>query len=140
MSSGFADMNRGQPRYRYEIDYVPDGRQVRLSNLNGKASIAVDGKALVRSDFERRRSEVFPDLVFGYYSGGSRRLERLFDSHQRRYYDKIKRNDDEQECRDALTERRLFYCRPIHGVFALLAFFSFPEAAVAELLRNGWGR
>jgi hypothetical protein len=77
--------------------------------------------------------------VFGYYSGGSRRLETLFDSHQRRYYDAIKRNDDDIACRKALTERRLFYCRPIHGILALLSFFAFPDEKVSTELREKLG-
>jgi hypothetical protein len=56
-----------------------------------------------RSTFDREKADVFPDLVFGYYSGGSRRLEKLFDSHQRRYYDAVKTNDDLEDCRRALA-------------------------------------
>lgn len=39
-----------------------------------------------------------------------------------------------EACRSALVERRLFYCRPIHGVFALAAFFGFPDHEVLALL------
>ena len=124
----FVDINRGEPRFRYEIDYRIETHKIRLTNRDGKASIIADGEQLTRPAFERQQNDIFPDLVFGYYSGGSRRLERLFDSHQRRYYDAIKRNNDVDKCRQALHERRLFYCRPIHGVFALLSFFAFPEA------------
>jgi len=135
----FVDMNRGEPRYRYQIDYRIGNHKVRLSNRDGKPTIAADDKLLTRAAFEREKAEFFPDLVFGYYSGGSRRLEKIFDSHQQRYYNSIKTNDNVEECRKASIERRLFYCRPIHGVFALLAFFAFPEQAVSELLRNKLG-
>jgi len=135
----FVDLNRGEPRYTYEIDYRIGNHAVRLSNRGGKPAITADGKPLARTAFERDKTELFPDLVFGYYSGGSRRLEKLFDSHQRRYYDAIKTNDNLEECRHALDDRRLFYCRPIHGVFALLASFSFPEESVARLLREKLG-
>jgi predicted ATPase len=131
----FIDLDRGKPRYRFEIDYRIDDRSVRVTNLTGQPRIFVDGKPLTRSAFERDKSRFFPDLVFGYYSGGGRRLETLFDSHQRRYYDAIKINDNVEECRRAYVERRLFYCRPIHGVFALLSSFAFPEGGVAELLK-----
>lgn len=135
----FVDLNRGQPRFRYELDYRIGAHSVRLSNRSGKPSIFVGGQPIARPDFERLKSEYFPDLVFGYYSGGGRRLEKLFDSHQRRYYDRIKRNDDEADCRVAREERRLFYCRPIHGIFALVAFFCFPEDSVSELLKDKLG-
>jgi predicted ATPase len=135
----FVDMNRGAPRYRYEIDYRIGNHSVRLSNRDGRPTISADGKLLTRTAFERDRADLFPDLVFGYYSGGSRRLEKLFDSHQRRYYDTIKINEDLESCSRALAERRLFYCRSIHGVFALLAFFAFPDEAVAKLLHEKLG-
>ena len=102
----FVDMNRGAPRYLYEIDYRIGNHTVRLSNRDGRPTISADGKLLTRAAFERDRRDLFPDLVFGYYSGGSRRLEKLFDSHQRRYYDAIKINEDPKSCRKALTERQ----------------------------------
>lgn len=77
--------------------------------------------------------------MFGYYSGGSRRLESLFDAHQRRYYNDIKLEEDPALVAKAQAERRLFYCRPIHGVLALLAFFAFPEAKVTAELANKLG-
>lgn len=61
-------------------------------------------------------------------------MERLFDAHQRRYYDAVKLNDDADACRAALDARRLFYCRPIHGIFALLSFLAFPDEEVSALL------
>lgn len=135
----FVDINRGKPRFRYEIDYRIGRYKVRLDGRDGKLVITVDGKSMSRTEFERQKTELFPDLIFGYYSGGSRRLEKLFDSHQWRYYDAIKLNDDVDECKQARIDRRLFYCRPIHGIFALLSFFAFPDPAVASLLRTKLG-
>jgi hypothetical protein len=135
----FADMNRGEPRFRYEVDYRIGNHAMRLSNIAGRPAIIADSKPITRAAFERNKSDLFPDLVFGYYSGGSRRLEKLFDSHQRRYYDAIKVNDDPNECAEALVQRRLFYCRAIHGVFALIAFFAFPDRDVETLLREKLG-
>jgi hypothetical protein len=97
----FVDLNRGAPRYRYEIDYRIGNHEVRLSNLDSRPTISADGKLLSRTAFERDRADLFPDLIFGYYSGGSRRLETLFDSHQRRYYDAVKINDDLESSRRA---------------------------------------
>jgi predicted ATPase len=130
------DLNRDAPHYRYEIDYRISGRKVKLSNLSKGPTVSVDGKTLSRKMFNARKAEIFPDLVFGYYSGGNRRLERLFDDHQRRYYNAIKLSDDEVACRAALDDRRLFYCRPIHGVFALLSFLAFPYDDVLTLLNE----
>ena len=86
----WVDLRRNEPRFHYRLDYRIDGAKVSLSNLPDEPAIAVEGKAVTRTEFERRKNEWFPDLVFGYYSGGSRLLESLFDAHQRRYYDDIK--------------------------------------------------
>lgn len=130
------DLRRGEPKFQYRVDYFIDGTKVTLANLKGSSVIEVNGQEVKRAEFERRKAEWFPDLVFGYYSGGSRRLEALFDGHQRRYYDAIKTNDDSEACAQALQERRLFYCRPVHGVLALLAYFAFPEKAVSKELTD----
>jgi predicted ATPase len=135
----FVDLDRGKPRYRYEIDYRIESHSIRLSNLYGQPSVIANGRVLSRAAFEREKPQLFPDLVFGYYSGSNRRMERLFDSHQRIYYDRIKINDDPAECLKAHSERRLFYCRPIHGVFALLSSFAFPDKEVIKLLRTKLG-
>lgn len=135
----FVDFNRAPPRYQYEIEYRIDGTRVILSNRSGKPTIQSDGITISRKEFDKNRENYFPELVFGYYSGGSRRLEGLFDSHQRRYYDAIKINDDLEECQAALRARRLFYCRPIHGNFALMSFFAQPAPQVERLLKEMLG-
>lgn len=135
----WVDLRRNEPRFHYRLDYRIDSVKVSLSNLPDEPAIAVEGKAVTRTEFERRKNEWFPDLVFGYYSGGSRRLESLFDAHQRRYYDDIKLEENPALVAKAQADRRLFYCRPIHGVLALLAFFAFPDAKVSAELANKLG-
>lgn len=135
----FTDLNKVAPRFLYEVDYRLDGKHIRLSNLTGSATITCNGEKVSRTVFNKDKAAYFPDLVFGYYSGGSRRLEQLFDSHQRNYYNAIKRNENLEECRRALDERRLFYCRPIHGIFALLSFFAYPSESVGRLLKEKLG-
>lgn len=145
----WVDLRRHEPRFHYRIDYriAPRGgtgtpaatARVTLSNVPGEPPIRVDGKEVKRTVFEKRKHDWFPDLVFGYYSGGSRRLEALFDSHQRRYYDAIKLEDDAEVFTQAQVERRLFYCRPIHGVLALIALFAFPDEKVSAELASKLG-
>lgn len=133
------DLRRAEHGFRYRVDYRIGETTIRLCNVPGEPAISVDGRDVTSAEFPRRKSEWFPDLVFGYYSGGSRRLEALFDADQRRYYDDIKRNDDDRSCATALNDRRLFYCRSIHGVLALLAFFAFPEESIDIELRERLG-
>ena len=143
----WVDMRRNEPRFQYRVDYriQPAGQsvleppRVTLSNVPGEPAIRINGKEIKRTEFEKRKVEWFPDLVFGYYSGGSRRLEMLFDSHQRRYYDAIKLEDSLIEFTQAQEERRLFYCRPIHGVLALMALFAFPDTKVTGELSSKLG-
>lgn len=143
----WVDLRRNEPRFQYRLDYriqppgkvVPQPPRVTFSNVPGEPAIRVDGKEVKRTVFEKFKHEWFPDLVFGYYSGGSRRLESLFDSHQRRYYDAIKLEDSENVFKAAQESRRLFYCRPIHGVLALMALFAFPDKTVAAELSSKLG-
>lgn len=143
----WVDMRRNEPHFQYRVDYriQPAGQsvleppRVTLSNVPGEPAIRVDGKEIKRAEFEKRKVEWFPDLVFGYYSGGSRRLEVLFDSHQRRYYEAIKLKDSLAQFTQAQEERRLFYCRPIHGVLALMALFAFPDTKVTGELSSKLG-
>jgi predicted ATPase len=137
----YVDLNERElkPRFRYEVDYRIGNHKVQLSNRHGEPAVSADSELLTRAAFERRRDELFPDLVFGYYSGGGRRLERLFDRHQQRYYRDTKTEDDAAKCGAALTARHLFYCRPIHGAFALLSLFAFPDEKVNRLLLDDLG-
>ncbi len=138
------DLRSAALRFKYRVTYRIQARkdkaghltQVILSNVPGEASIEVDGKGVTRAEFERNKSEWFPDLVLGYYSGSGRRLEQVFDKHQTNYYKAIARNNDEDACHQALLARRLFYCRHVHGVMALLAQFVFPDPVADDLLKD----
>jgi ABC-type cobalamin/Fe3+-siderophores transport system ATPase subunit len=143
----WVDLRRNAPQFHYRLDYriqppgqlMPQPPRVTLSNMPGEPAIRVDGKEVSRTEFEKHKLLWFPDLVFGYYSGGSRRLESLFDSHQRRYYDDIKLEEDKAKVTTAQEARRLFYCRPIHGVLALMALFAFPDSKVTAELASRLG-
>ncbi len=138
------DLRSAALRFRFRVTYRIQARKAKageltrvvLSNVPGEDAINIDGKSVTRAEFERNKSEWFPDLVLGYYSGSGRRLEQVFDKHQTNYYKSIARNNDEDACYQALLTRRLFYCRQIHGVMALLAQFAFPDKDANDLLRN----
>lgn len=143
----WVDLRRIEPRFTYRVEYRIQSRsgtatepsRVTLSNVPGEPAIRVDGQEAKRIEFEKRKDDWFPDLVFGYYSGSSRRLEETFDQHQAHYYRAIARNEDEAACYEALVARRLFYCRPVHGVLALLALFAFPETKIGTELKARLG-
>ena len=132
----WVDLRRHEPQFRYRVDYrihprsgsAEKATHVRLSNIKGESAVSIDGKDVKHSEFEKNKDDWFPDLVFGYYSGSSRRLEALFDTHQAKYYKTIAINDDEAACYKALQARRLFFCRPVHGELAMLCLFAFLES------------
>jgi ABC-type cobalamin/Fe3+-siderophores transport system ATPase subunit len=135
----YVDINRAKPHFDYRVEYKIDQHRVVLIHEEGKSRIVVDDKTISRKEFDENKESYFPDLVFGYYSGSSRTLESLFDSHQRRYYDRIKINENPEDCVAAKNERRLFYCRPIHGVMALISFLAKPEASSEKVLKDKLG-
>jgi ABC-type cobalamin/Fe3+-siderophores transport system ATPase subunit len=131
----------GKLRFTFEIDYVISGRNVRISNRDGATKVEIDGDLIAMSRFQREKGDFFPDLIFGYYSGTGRRLEKLFDDHQSRYYDVINKDGSDSDYEAARVARRMFYCRPVHGVFALLSHFAKPgeKGQTAGLLSEKLG-
>ena len=133
------DLDEPPPPFNFELDYHIDENSVRIWGKGNEWGLIVNDEQISRPAFKRRKDELLPELVFGYYSGGNRWLESLFDTHQANYYRWVK--SDQAEKLDAASpdERRLFYCRPIHGVMALLSFFAFPDKKVSELLVKALG-
>ena len=135
----FRDLDLGNTTaFAYAIAYNCHGRRVEIDNGFGSKgfSITVDGTALARAAFDRRRSELLPNNVFGYYSGGSRRLELLFDDHQSRYYRRVISPESEQDDIESIDLRRLFYCRAAYGQLALLTYFAFGKDSAKTFLRQ----
>ena len=134
-------------KFAYEIEYVIGGTPVRIwgdkSAYHGRvgdqdAPTASYDVNIIGNPNKRGISlgRHFPDLIFGYYSGTSRKIEKLFDAHQSRYYGVVSKELDGAEYDSARVARRLFYCRPIHGVLALLSYLAKPgkDGEVKKLL------
>src|SRR5689334_2517957 len=87
-------------------------------------------KNLRRDDLKGSRGRAYlPRHVFAYYSGPSDRLEEHFRPHQKQFY------------RDLLKGKKspfrpMFYARPVHSNFVLLAFFTKEDRVVEEFLRE----
>jgi len=65
------------------------------------------------------RSDYLPRYLFAYYSGPSDRLESYFKKHRTDFYRRLLHNELQLEG----EIRPLFYAKPIHSQFVLLAFF-----------------
>lgn len=131
----FADLDLGaDPSFDYVLEYVCRGRKVRVDARQGvRASATVDGagvglKHLADADGQR----YLPNYVFGYYSGPSNRMEAHFKKHQERFYRDLLEGKDQ-------PLRPLFFARPIHSQFVLLAFFLKEEEETQRFLREHLG-
>jgi len=149
----FRDLDLGNPpAFAYELCYRIQNTSVRIiakpaasKSLNDQYDIFVEWQTGGRlspshkisiSEFRRKTGGVhLPKHVFAYYSGPSNRLESHFKDHQDRFY------RDLLNYREGMEEplRPLFYARPIHSQFVLLAFFLGEENRPREFLEKYLG-
>ncbi len=131
----FRDLDFGDiSEFPYSITYNCHGRRIDVDNgYAGRGqTFAIDGQELTRGEFYASKSQFLPANVFGYYSGGSRRLEVLFDKHQLRYYKKVISPDSSPDDVKDIDLRRLFYCRTAYGQLVLLSYFAFGSIVSEE--------
>jgi len=132
-----ADLDMPPPQFTFELRYLIDKREVVLTGQGKQWRHLVDGELISRSAFAERKEEFLPDTIFAYYSGDNDRLESIFYEHQQSYYRALleDRYDDAFK-RVSISDRRLFYARPIHGVLALIALLAEGEKRVLKLLKE----
>jgi predicted ATPase len=148
----FRDLDLGETtEFNYSIEYECKGHRVEIEKRHQVPStgegdeepqitIQVDNEVLTRAAFLRSTDEFLPNHVFGYYSGVSRRLELLFDKHQERYYHEVIKPGIEKEINPRSPHlRRLFYCRPTYGQFALLSYFAQKDEEARRFLLKNMG-
>ncbi|HUT92563.1 MAG TPA: AAA family ATPase [Thermoguttaceae bacterium] len=132
----FRDLDLGErPLFGYELDYVCRGKLVRIDadpqrRQHSGYSVTVDDSPLTFNKFrEAPGREFLPNYIFGYYSGPSDRMEEHYLKHQERFYRDLLAGKDQ-------PLRPLFYARPVHSQFVLLAFFMEQEPEVLDFLRE----
>lgn len=132
----FRDLDLGEtPAFSYELEYVCRGRKVRIdADPKRKPQrgylVVVDGKNIPFSQFQGDSERRYlPNYLFGYYSGPSNRMEEHFIKHQERFYDDLIKGKDQ-------PLRPLFYARPVHSQFVLLAFYMEHDPQIQEFLRQ----
>lgn len=102
------------PAKQYQI-YCTHSIQLPLLDANSGELIPL---SKVTRD-KNGKSAYLPRYVFAYYSGPSDRLEIYFRKHRTDFYRRLLRNKLTLEG----EIRPLFYAKPIHSQFVLLAFF-----------------
>ncbi|MCA1755447.1 MAG: AAA family ATPase [Spirochaeta sp.] len=124
----FRDLDlKEESRFAYRLDYQIYGSDVTLQAEVGRHPMGVvDGQPVALQEIRKRWS---PTYVVGYYSGVSDRFEELFRKHDLLARNKTLAKGDDAEP-TTLELRNFTYARPVHGLFALLAFY-FAEDKVA---------
>jgi predicted ATPase len=77
----------------------------------------------VKRNKKTKQADYLPSFLFAYYSGPSDRLEKYFRKHRDEYYRELLYNKLELRA----DIRSLFYAKPLHSQFVLMAFFLNPE-------------
>lgn len=99
-----------------DLGGTPD-KQYSITHEKSGAS-----KSLRISQVKRAKSgeaPYLPNNIFAYYSGPSDRLENYFRKHRTDFYRRLLKNEVDLDG----DIRPLFYAKPIHSQFVLLAFF-----------------
>lgn len=77
----------------------------------------------IKRDRKTKIADYLPNFLFAYYSGPSDRLEKYFRKHRDNYYRELLYNKLDLRA----DIRSLFYAKPLHSQFVLMAFFLSPE-------------
>lgn len=107
-----ADPARGSLAKQYQVTVKSD---LSLDSINGDKVLF----SKVKRDNRTGYSEYLPRFLFAYYSGPSDRLENYFRKHRTDFYRRLLK--DQVEINDDI--RSIFYAKPGHSQFVLLAFF-----------------
>ena len=129
----FRNLDLGEkPEFSFDLTYFCRNYEIRIKADGDKKaySIFIDGKKISFSAFYKKSNRKYlPKYVFAYYSGPSSRLEHLFDTHQKKFYDELLQGNIQ-------PLRPFFYARPIHSQFVLLSFFSFEDEESRKFLED----
>tara|TARA_A100001391_G_scaffold159227_1_gene117762 strand:+ start:12339 stop:13982 length:1644 start_codon:yes stop_codon:yes gene_type:complete len=130
-----ADPVRGTLAKQYQITVIDLMEQQPENPLSDKPA----GKTVPFSKVKRDKegnTPYLPKYVFAYYSGPSDRLENYFRKHRTDFYRRLLK--DELNLKGDI--RPLFYAKPHHSQFVLLAFFlSEQDSAEKAFLREHLG-
>lgn len=129
-------MQENKPPFSYELHYSCHDKNIEIiANPDSKTKyiFSIAGQRLKKKElFWKKENDVFshlPEYVFAYYSGISNRLEEHFDSSQKKFYTDLKNGVNR-------AFRPLFYARPIHSNFVLLAFYAFEDDKIKSFLEE----
>ena len=117
-----ADPTRGTLAKQYQVTYC-DLLDDQPADLLGEKPVSA---AIPFSKVQRDKqgtAHFLPKYVFAYYSGPSDRLERYFRKHRTDFYRRLLNDKPDKKLDLKGDIRPLFYAKPYHSQFVLLAFF-----------------
>ncbi|MFV5262722.1 AAA family ATPase [Acinetobacter courvalinii] len=123
-----ADPTRGTLAKQYEIhvrDLLKGNTQKDMFEVSSSGAVVPFSK--VKRD-KGGYAPYLPNYLFAYYSGPSDRLENYFKKHRTDFYRKLLK--DEVDLKGDI--RPLFYAKPNHSQFVLLAFFLSEQDSVEK--------
>lgn len=118
--------------FDYTLEYSIRGHVVRIEADTAKQKrpfVWVDGKSESQGFLVKHSREYLPSHIFAYYSGKNERIAELFRTHQERYKQLLRQDNDD-------LIRRLFYCRGGHSQLVLLACLLSKDAVFDRILKN----
>lgn len=120
--------------FSYEIRYLLRGSAVLVqADVGHQPKATVNDKKI---SISLLRTDWTPKYVVGYYSGVSDRFEELFRRHDRRALDATLKAPSGDAAPAKLEFRRFVCARPVHGLFALLAFYFADDVQIADFLKS----
>ncbi|ELW9412833.1 TPA: AAA family ATPase [Citrobacter freundii] len=123
-----ADPTRGTIAKQYQVQV----RDLLADNeLNNTSTNKPSGETIPFSKVKRDKegkAPYLPNYVFAYYSGPSDRLENHFKKHRTNFYRRLL--EDKLDLKGDI--RPLFYAKPHHSQFVLLAFFLSEQDSVEK--------
>lgn len=108
-----ADPGRGTVAKQYQVTIVEE----QPADKAVTSSETIPFSKVKRS--RTGKAPYLPNYIFAYYSGPSDRLEKYFRKHRTDFYRKLL--NDKVDLKGDI--RPLFYAKPYHSQFVLLAFF-----------------
>ncbi|HEX3020448.1 MAG TPA: AAA family ATPase [Chitinispirillaceae bacterium] len=127
----FRDLDlKNKAEFGYSLEYEVRGHTIQVEATAGSLpSVVIDCKKSSATYISDHAQEYLPSNVFVYYSGKNSRIEDLFQLHQKKFTDTLKRDGDD-------LIRRLFFCRSGHSQLVLLACLLSEDPVFKQLLED----
>jgi predicted ATPase len=138
------DNPKSIPDFSYELSYWIRQSRVTVSyeeGVDAPASLSVTdskNKKIASGSFTNRyKASYFPTMIFGYYSGVSKRLEGLFERYEDEFEENMRRiSSGQSDERGEIPFRSFFFARNYHSQYVLLSLLVDPNKKVQEFIKQ----